>query len=122
MGSLTEKKCTACQVGVPPFEEAQVQEWMAKLGDTWAVVSQKRPDEPMKGGAGTMLRKKFSFKNFKETMIFVNKVAALAEEEGHHPDLHVSYGKVIVDLWTHKIGGLWENDFILAAKIDELRS
>ncbi|NMB08603.1 MAG: 4a-hydroxytetrahydrobiopterin dehydratase, partial [Tissierellia bacterium] len=60
------------------------------------------------------------FKNFKEALDFVNKVGELAEEEGHHPDIFLSWGKVIIQLWTHKIGGLHENDFILAAKIDEL--
>ena len=67
-----------------------------------------------------MLARSFRFKNFKETMDFVNKVAAVAEEEGHHPDMSVSYSDVGIELTTHAISGLSENDFILAAKIDEL--
>ncbi len=64
------------------------------------------------------LRHWFNFKDFAETMVFVNTVAKIAESEGHHPDMHVSYNKVLVELWTHAIHGLSENDFILAAKID----
>ena len=67
-----------------------------------------------------LLAKSFRFKDFVETMQFVNKVAAIAEEEGHHPDMTVSYGAVTVELMTHAIGGLSENDFIVAAKIDKL--
>lgn len=68
-----------------------------------------------------MLARSFRFKNFKQTMEFVNKVAAIAEEEGHHPDMSVSYSDVGIELTTHAIGGLSENDFILAAKIDEIQ-
>ena len=64
------------------------------------------------------IRKKFSFKNFKEAMQFINKVAELAESEGHHPDIHIFYNRVVLELWTHAVGGLSENDFIMAAKID----
>lgn len=69
---------------------------------------------------GDRIVRMFSFDDFAQTMQFVNKVADIAEEEGHHSDLHVSYGKVVVSLTTHAIGGLSENDFILAAKIDAL--
>ena len=66
------------------------------------------------------LEKEFAFKNFKEALVFANHIGRLAEEEGHHPDLLISWGKLRVELWTHKIQGLSENDFILAAKIDIL--
>lgn len=69
---------------------------------------------------GKKIRREFLFKNFKEAMVFVNKVADIAESEGHHPDLHVFYNRVVVELWTHAIGGLSENDFIVAAKVNEL--
>lgn len=69
---------------------------------------------------GKKIHREFRFKNFVEALAFANNVGAIAEEEGHHPDLFVSYGKVGVELWTHAIGGLSENDFILAAKIDLL--
>lgn len=69
---------------------------------------------------GNKIIKEYAFVNYKHTMDFVNKVAHLAEEEGHHPDMHVYYGKVVIELWTHAINGLSENDFILAFKIDKL--
>ncbi|NLJ99179.1 MAG: 4a-hydroxytetrahydrobiopterin dehydratase [Tissierellia bacterium] len=66
------------------------------------------------------LKKEYKFKNFKDALDFTNKVGSLAEEEGHHPDIYLSWGKVVIKLWTHKIDGLHKNDFILAAKIDEI--
>jgi 4a-hydroxytetrahydrobiopterin dehydratase len=70
---------------------------------------------------GKLITKEFRFKDFVETMKFVNKVADLAEAEGHHPDMLVSYGKVAIELWTHAVGGLSKNDFVLAAKIDRIK-
>lgn len=105
---LAGKKCVPCRGGIPPLgpEEArkligQVPEW--KLND-----------------AADRISRKFGFKTFKTAMKFVNRVADLAEEEGHHPDFAIHYNEVELLLWTHKIGGLHENDFILAAKIDKL--
>lgn len=69
---------------------------------------------------GKWITKEFKFKNFVEAMKFVGRVADIAEQEGHHPDIHIHYNKVRFDIWTHAIGGLSENDFILAAKIDAL--
>jgi len=69
---------------------------------------------------GKKIAKEFAFKNFKEAMAFINNVADLAESEGHHPDIHVFYNKVTFELWTHAIGGLSDNDFIMAAKINHL--
>ena len=66
------------------------------------------------------LEKEYTFKNFQEALAFTNKVGAIAEQEGHHPDIHLSWGKVVLLLWTHKIDGLTESDFILAAKCDTL--
>lgn len=66
------------------------------------------------------IKKEFKFKTFKEAMNFLNKVADLAEDEGHHPDFHIYYARVILELWTHAIGGLSENDFILAAKVNKI--
>lgn len=68
------------------------------------------------------LEKEYQFKDFKEALDFTNQIGALAEEEGHHPDIHLGWGKVRIALWTHKINGLSENDFILAAKISRLKS
>ena len=82
---------------------------MKHLDSEWMLIDEAR-----------LLAKSFRFKDFKATMEFVNKVAAIAEEEGHHPDLTISYGSATVELMTHAIGGLSENDFIVAAKIDKL--
>lgn len=71
---------------------------------------------------GKKIRKVFEFKNFKQAMEFVNTVAAIAEQEGHHPDIHISWNKVTLELWTHAIKGLSENDFIVAAKVEKIRT
>lgn len=104
---LTEKKCVPCEGGVPPFNQSQIDEYLRKV-DNWIFEDNK-------------IHKTFSFVNFSHTMNFVNKVAGLAENEGHHPDMYVSYGSCKIILWTHAINGLSENDFILAAKIDLFR-
>jgi 4a-hydroxytetrahydrobiopterin dehydratase len=103
---LTEKKCVPCEGGVPPFNASETKEYLKKV-DNWKL-------------EGNKIHKSYHFVNFVKTMDFVNKVAELAESEGHHPDMHISYGSCKVILWTHAINGLSENDFILAAKIDRL--
>lgn len=104
---LRTKKCVPCEGGVAPFNEEQAKEMLAQLGKNWNLVGKK-------------ISADFKFKDFKEAMVFINKVGDLAEAEGHHPDIYVSYNKVRLELWTHAIGGLSENDFILASKIDEI--
>jgi 4a-hydroxytetrahydrobiopterin dehydratase len=106
---LMEKKCQVCEVGGAALTEPDISILMKELGGGWEV----RDD-------GKMIAKTFSFPDFKQTMTFVNKVADLAEEEGHHPDMRVSWGKAVIELSTHAVKGLSENDFILAAKIDQL--
>lgn len=106
--SLTEKKCVPCEGGVPTIKGGQIENYTCQLKSKWQVVDEK------------MLRREFPFEDFKAAMGFANKVGDIAEEEGHHPDLHIFYGKVVVELWTHAIGGLSENDFIVAAKIDDV--
>lgn len=108
---LARKRCIPCEGGVDPLTKEQAEELMKQLNQEWALVE----------GAG-LLARSFSFPNFKKTIAFVNKVAVIAETENHHPDMTVSYDNVGVELTTHAIGGLSENDFILAAKIDELNS
>ena len=105
---LAEKRCIPCEGGMPAFSKSQIAKYKAQLNKGWEVVEDKK------------LRKKFKFKNFVESMGFVNQVALIAQAEDHHPDMQVSYSKVIIELWTHAVGGLSENDFILAAKIDLL--
>jgi 4a-hydroxytetrahydrobiopterin dehydratase len=107
---LSKRKCVPCEGDVPPLTEAEAMELQKELND-WTLVD-----------GWQLLAKSFRFANFKQTMEFVNKVAAIAEEQGHHPDMNVSYGGVTIELMTHAIGGLSENDFILAAKIDEIEN
>jgi 4a-hydroxytetrahydrobiopterin dehydratase len=101
---LAEEKCVPCEVGGTPMpiKEAQA---LAREVPAW-VLKEKA------------IEREFRFKNFREGMAFVNNVAEIAEEEGHHPDIFISYNRVRMTLMTHKIGGLSRNDFILAAKID----
>lgn len=105
---LARRKCIPCEGGVPPLTPGEAQELNKELNE-WMLID-----------GANLLAKSFRFTDFKETMRFVNNVAAIAEEEGHHPDMTVSYDSVSVELMTHAIGGLSLNDFIVAAKIDEL--
>lgn len=104
--NLTKKKCIPCEAGTPPLEEEKIAELLKQISG-WI----------LKDGH---LFKKFKFKNFVEAMKFINSVADVAESEGHHPDFCVHYNKVEIEIWTHAINGLSENDFILAAKIDKI--
>jgi 4a-hydroxytetrahydrobiopterin dehydratase len=106
---LTQKKCAPCEGGVPPIRGSALEEYLAQIPAGWEAVED-----------GKKIRKEFKFKDFKEAIDFVVKVAKLAEEEGHHPDIFIFYSRVVIELWTHAIGGLSENDFILAAKIGKL--
>ena len=105
---LTQKKCKPCEGGTPPLDEAKVKEYLSQLKTHWEVVENKK------------IRREFVFKDFVEAMKFVNKIAGVAEEEDHHPDIHIFYKKVVIELWTHAVGGLSENDFIVAAKIEQV--
>ena len=105
---LTSKTCVPCRGGVPPLTEAEARR-LAEAVPAWALLE----------NAARLVRR-FEFRDFKAAMEFVNRVADLAEQEGHHPDFEIHWNKVELTLWTHKIGGLHENDFILAAKIDRL--
>ncbi len=107
MKRLIEKKCIPCQGGVPALSEEEQRKLLRQLKD-WEVV------------AGHHLTKEFHFPDFKTALALVDKIGELAEREAHHPDLTLSWGKVVGKLWTHKIDGLTESDFILAAKIDAL--
>jgi len=105
---LSEKHCVPCRGGIPPLEESEARRLLANVPD-WKLEER-----------GTRLVRRFEFQDFKKAIEFVNRVAEVAEEEGHHPDIAIHWNKVDLVLWTHKIGGLHENDFILAAKIDRL--
>jgi 4a-hydroxytetrahydrobiopterin dehydratase len=106
---LTNKKCVPCEGGVPKYTLEEAKEQLQNLRG-WRLVRD-----------GQRVRKEWVVKNFMTAIDFFNRVAQLAESEGHHPDLHLEgYRNVAIELWTHAIGGLSENDFIVAAKIDEL--
>lgn len=107
--TLVKKKCLPCEGGVPKMTPDEVSEQLKELPG-WEVTHN-----------GDRIARSWVVKNFMAGMSFFEKVAELAEEEGHHPDLHLSgYRNVTIEIWTHAIGGLSENDFILAAKIDRL--
>src|SRR5512147_1925328 len=108
MEGLAEKSCVPCRGGVPPLEPAAAEKLRAGAPG-WSLEEN-----------ATRLSRRFEFRDFVEAMRFVNRVAELAEQQGHHPDFAIHWNKVDLTLWTHKIGGLHENDFILAAKIDRL--
>lgn len=108
MSELAQQKCVPCQGGVPPLKGEELQEYMQKLGGDWRLVDDHH------------IEKEFAFDDFKQALEFTNKVGELAEEEGHHPDIYLAWGKVKITLWTHKIDGLFSSDFIMAAKIDEV--
>jgi len=108
MTKLAEKKCTPCQGGVAPLKGDDLKRHAGQLGPGWEIVEEAH------------LEKTFKFDDFRHALDFVNRVGEVAEEENHHPDINLTYGKATITLWTHKINGLHENDFILAAKIDQL--
>ena len=107
MSELAELQCVPCRGGVPPMKGEEISKLSAQL-PAWQVVNEHH------------LQKSYRFKNFRETLDFVQRVGELAEEQGHHPDICFGWGKADITIWTHKIDGLTESDFVLAAKIDKL--
>ena len=106
--SLADNQCVPCRGGVPPLEPAKVQELLGQLGQGWEL------------NADGHIERLYEFKDFAEALAFVNAVGAIAEKEGHHPDLYLAWGRCKVEIWTHKIHGLTESDFYLAAKADRV--
>ena len=104
--ALSEKTCVPCRGGVPPLTAEQIRPLAAEVKD-WKVVHNH------------YIEREFKFPDFKGALDFTNKVGAIAEEQAHHPDIFLAWGKVQVKIWTHKIDGLTESDFILAAKINK---
>ncbi len=109
MTELVERKCVPCEGGVEPLKDAQAKSLLSKLDSGWEITTD-----------GKAIRRQFDFPAFGRTMAFTNAVAWVATVEGHHPDLKVSYSRCVVIYTTHSIGGLSDNDFICAAKIDRL--
>lgn len=114
MGSMDEgdkkelalRKCTPCVVGAVPLKGEALSSLAMQLSEGWAVIEDHH------------LEKRFSFKNFKQALAFTNLVGKVAEEEGHHPNIFLAWGEVTLQIWTHKVDGLTESDFILAAKVE----
>lgn len=109
---LTKQRCVPCHGGEPTATDDEIQSWLLQVPG-WKVIEVDGIKR---------LTKTFKLKDFVDSIAFVNKVKDIAEAEGHHPDLHISWNKVRVENWTHAVKGLHENDFILAAKIDRLIS
>jgi 4a-hydroxytetrahydrobiopterin dehydratase len=107
---LAALKCVPCRGGVPPLVDAKIKEMLPAV-QGWTRINDQGIDK---------IQKEFKFKDFKAAMVFVNRVADIAEEQGHHPNILIDWNKVTLTLWTHAIKGLFDNDFILAAKIDEM--
>lgn len=106
--NLSHSKCKPCEAGVPPLRADELESYKSDPDFNWEFVEDKK------------IIKDFKFDNYSKVIEFVNKVAFLAEGEGHHPVMHVYFSKVTVEFWTHAIDGLSDNDFIMAAKLDEV--
>ncbi len=106
MKELVKKKCMPCIAGSIPLKGEYLTSYLKELDEGWRVIDEHH------------IEKEYVFKDFKEALAFTNDLGTLADDQGHHPDIHLSWGEVKVLLWTHKIKGLSENDFIMAAKSD----
>jgi 4a-hydroxytetrahydrobiopterin dehydratase len=108
MSTLADRECVPCRGGTPALGKDRMRELQTELGRGWQVIQDHH------------LEKEFEFEDFRGALDFTNQVGNLAEQVGHHPDIYLAWGKVKVTLWTHKVDGLTESDFILAAKIQQL--
>jgi 4a-hydroxytetrahydrobiopterin dehydratase len=106
--ALADQQCVPCRGGVPPLVAERIAELLRQLEPGWESVRDHH------------LRKTYKLRDFKSALAFVDRIGAMASEQGHHPDLQLAWGKVVVEIWTHKIDGLTESDFIFAAKCDRL--
>jgi 4a-hydroxytetrahydrobiopterin dehydratase len=107
MSTLAERECVPCKGDIPPLKGVELAKMAWQLGGGWQVVDEHH------------LEKEYRFKDFREALGFTNRVGELAEAQGHHPDIYLAWGKVKLTLWTHKIDGLTESDFVFAAKADQ---
>ncbi len=107
MTDLAAKTCVPCRGGVPPLAGDELARLLDLLDSDWRTAD------------GHHLHREFQFPDFVSALAFTNQVGELAEEQGHHPDIYLTWGRVTVEVWTHKIDGLTESDFILAAKIEQ---
>ncbi len=107
MSELAQKTCIPCRGGVPPLKGEELDALQEKLGNGWQIINEHH------------LEKEYIFADFRQALDFTVKVGEVAENQGHHPDIYLAWGKVKLTIWTHKIDGLTESDFILAAKADQ---
>ena len=116
MSDLAARACVPCRGGVPPLTGDEIAPLLSQIGADWRVVERLYP----KHGTVTVLQRSYRFSDFAQAVRAAVAVGEMAEEQQHHPDLHISWGRLEVEIWTHKIGGLTESDFIFAAKCDAL--
>ncbi len=107
MNGLANQTCVPCRIGVPPLKGEELKIFLEKLRNNWSLVEEHH------------LEKEYPFNDFREALNFTIKIGELAEQQGHHPDIYLSWGKVRLTVWTHKINGLTESDFVFAAKADQ---
>ena len=107
MSLLAQKTCIPCRGGVPPLKGEELDALQEKLGNDWQIINEHH------------LEKEYIFADFRQALDFTGKVGEVAENQGHHPDIYLAWGKVKLTIWTHKIDGLTESDFIFAAKADQ---
>ena len=110
MSELAQKECVPCKGGVPPLQGAELAKLGTELGGGWRVLNEHH------------LEREYKFDNFRKALDFTNKIGELAEQQNHHPDFYLAWGKVKLTLWTHKIDGLTESDFVFAAKVNQIAS
>ncbi|HWQ90537.1 MAG TPA: 4a-hydroxytetrahydrobiopterin dehydratase [Clostridia bacterium] len=110
MKDLAQQECVPCKSGGTPLKGKELADLSRQIGNEWRVIDEHH------------LEREFSFKDFREALDFTNQVGELAESQNHHPDIYLAWGKVKLTLWTHKISGLSESDFVFAAKVNQLRS
>jgi len=108
MAELAQKECVPCKGGVPPLKGNDLSRLEQELGGGWRVINEHH------------LEREYKFENFRKALDFTNKVGELAEKQNHHPDIYLAWGKVKLTLWTHKIDGLTESDFVFAAKVNQV--
>ncbi len=108
MSDLASQQCVPCKGGVPPLTSAEIEPLKARIDTDWQVIDDHH------------LSRLYTFKNFRKALDFVNGVGEMAEEQQHHPDVYLAWGKARVEIWTHKIDGLTESDFVFAAKCDRI--
>ena len=109
MAELAQKDCVPCKGGVPPLKGNDLARLAGELGEGWRVINEHH------------LERELKFENFRKALDFTNKIGELAEQQNHHPDIYLAWGKVKLTLWTHKIDGLTESDFVFAAKVNKIQ-